>query len=86
MKGREAQSQLPREDRGVRRNGPRRRASRLCELSEKPSRAQNGPRHPEIGEQQSRTFNHVAACTSPPDTHLYQENRKNDRMFENGLQ
>ena len=52
----------------------RRRASRLCELSGKPSRAQNGPRHPEIGEQQSRTLNHVASCTAtlvnhgePPD-------------------
>ena len=33
--------------------------------TEKPSRAQNGSRHPEIGEQQSRTLNHVAACTMP---------------------
>ena len=51
-----------REGRGAQGNGPRRRASRLRELSEKPSRAQNGPRHPEIGEQQSRTLNHVARC------------------------
>ena len=64
MKGREAQSQLGKT--GA--YGETGLAVALLGFAsfpgnQAPSRAKNGPRHPEIGEQQSRTLNHVASCT-----------------------